>query len=453
MKDKITDFWEVVVETMEEGLMIVNPEGVIVFVNKALEDLVKYSREELLGSRCTILNCDICTGILNSKDGYWCELFRTKEIRKRRCVLRRKDGKYLHVLKNATLLYDDDGKVLGAVETLTDLSEVLKKEKQLEEFRKELRNEDGFCGILGVSSQMRQLFHLITNAAKSDAPVIIYGESGTGKELVAQAIHELGNRKNGPFVKVNLAALSENLFESELFGHVKGAFTGAYQNRKGRFELADKGDIFLDEIGDLPEFMQVKLLRVLEERVIERVGDSKPIPVDVRVISATNKDLEALVKGGKFRQDFYYRINVIPIYIPPLRERKEDLPVLVEHFIRRNRLKTGKEIRGVSKEVMDIFYNYPWPGNVRELRSVIEYAFVICNNTIIQKEHLIPTLQNQKRSNILPMIDDSLLKENLDKKRLIEALEKTGGNRTKAAKLLGVSRITVWKKMKKYGLL
>ncbi len=454
--EHVNDFWEIVVETMEEGLMIVNPSGIIVSVNKAFEEMVKYSREELIGKRCNVLNCDICMGVLTNIDGHWCELFRSRKVKRKKCILTRKDGSRLHVLKNASLLYDEEGNVLGAVETLTDLSEVLKKERQIEEFRKQLRGENGFCGIVGGSPIMQRLFQLIENASKSDAPVIIYGESGTGKELVAQAIHKLGSRSNGPFVKVNCAALSETLFESELFGHVKGAFTGAHQNRKGRFEMAHHGDIFLDEIGDLPELMQVKLLRVLEEKEIERVGDSRPIKVDVRIISATNKDLKKMVEEGRFRKDFYYRINVIPIFVPPLRERREDLPLLVEHFISRNRLKTAKEIKGVSREVMELFYDYPWPGNVRELRSVIEYAFVVCDGPLIQREHLIPSMKTSPPFSSLdkPTTSDFLkTKELQEKEQLITALKEAGGSRTKAAKLLGVSRVTVWKRMKKYGLL
>ena len=460
MKEHIKDFWEIVVETMQEGLMIVSPQGIIISVNKAFEEMVQYKREELIGQRCKVLDCDVCVNILGGSDGFWCDLFRRKDVKKRKCVLRRKDGVRITVLKNATILYDDDGNVLGAVETVTDLTEIFKKEKQIEEFRRQLRGEDGFLGIVGNSPPMQKVFHLIKNAAKTDVPVIIYGESGTGKELVANAIHMLGERKNGPFVKVNCAALAEGLFESELFGHVKGAFTGAVKTRKGRFEIANGGDIFLDEIGDLPEAMQVKLLRVLEEKVIERVGDSRPIPVDVRIISATNKDLQRMVTEGKFRRDFFYRINVIPIYLVPLRERKEDLSLLVEHFLSRNKLKTGKEITGVSKEVMDIFYNYSWPGNIRELRSVIEYAFVVCDGPTILKEHLLPTLTNQTsaiyqlQNQVKQIYNNGLYNssQDEDKQRLIWALEKTGGNRTKAAQLLGVSRVTVWKKIKKYGL-
>jgi len=309
MNKDIRDFWEIVVETMQEGLMIVSPQGIIISVNRAFEEMVQYPRDELIGKSCRVLDCDICLGIHGGSHGFWCDIFRGKDIKKKRCVLKRKDGVKIPVLKNATLLYDDDGNVLGAVETLTDLTEAFKKEKQIEQFRRQLRGENGFLGIIGNSPPMQKIFQLIKNAAKSDAPVIIYGESGTGKELVAHAIHSLGERKDKPFIKVNCAALAESLFESELFGHVKGAFTGALKTRKGRFELADGGDIFLDEIGDLPESMQVKLLRVLEEKIIERVGDSKPIPVDVRIISATNKDLKHMIDNNQFRKDFFYRIN------------------------------------------------------------------------------------------------------------------------------------------------
>ena len=238
---------------------------------------------------------------------------------------------------------------------------------------------------------MRQVFDLIANAAQSDAPVIVLGESGTGKELVSKAIHEIGKRRRKPFVKVNCAALTESLLESELFGHVKGAYTGAYRGREGRFETAHGGDIFLDEIGDLPLATQVKLLRVLEEKVVERVGDNKPIPVDVRVISATNKNLSELVEQRIFRQDFYFRINVIPIQLPPLRERVEDIPLLAEAFFGKIGLKSGKAVEGISAAAMRVLMQYSWPGNVRELKSAFEYAFVTCQESVIQPYHLPPS--------------------------------------------------------------
>ena len=451
MKNQIKDFWEAVIETMQEGLMIVSPQGIIIAVNKAFEELVQYTREELVGKSCKVLDCDICRGMRNNLDDYWCELFKKKGTKKRKCILRRKDGRRIPVLKNATILYDEENKVLGAVETLTDLTEVLEKEKQIRDLKKVLRNENSFFGIIGSSPKMQQIFQLTKNAAKSDAPVIIYGESGTGKELVAEAIHNLSDRNKGPFIKVNCAAIAETLFESELFGHVKGAFTGAVKTRKGRFELASGGDIFLDEIGDLPVSMQVKLLRVIEEKVIERVGDSTPISVDVRIICATNRDLREMVEKKEFREDLFYRINVIPIFLPPLRDRKEDIPLLVEHFLTKNSLKTGKQINGVSREVMDIFYDYHWPGNVRELRSVIEYAFVVCDGKVITKEHLMPSLLTQKKE-LTSISNSKISMDKEEKEKIIEALKQTHGNRTKAAHLLGYSRVTLWKKMKKYGI-
>jgi transcriptional regulator with PAS, ATPase and Fis domain len=295
------------------------------------------------------------------------------------------------------------------------------------------------------------VFDLIENAAQSDAPVIIYGESGTGKELVSRAIHEIGERKKGPFVKVNCAALTESLLESELFGHVKGAFTGAYQNREGRFEKAHSGNIFLDEIGDLPPSTQVKLLRVLEDKIIERVGDSRSIPVDVRIISATNRNLMRLVGQGAIRQDFYFRINVIPITLPPLRERVEDIPLLAEFFFRKNRLKSGKNIQGMSNDTMGVLVNYSWPGNVRELKSAFEYAFVTCQEAMIQPHHLPPNIvhQNTALKTVNPAPFD---REEIKKQELIETLKKTGGNQSEAARILGVTRVTIWNRMKRFGL-
>ena len=280
--------------------------------------------------------------------------------------------------------------MIGAVGTLTDISDLIEKDIQIEAFRQELRSRDGFHGIIGASPAMRQTFDMIENAAFSDAPVIVYGESGAGKELVAQAIHEIGERRNGPFVKVNCASLTDSLLESELFGHVRGAYTGAIRDRIGRFETASGGDIFLDEIGDLPLATQIKLLRVLEEKSIERVGNNAPIPVDVRIISATNWDLPKLVEMGKFRKDFFFRINVIPIHLPPLRDRMEDIPLLAETFFQKIRLKSDKNLKGISKQAMDALMGYDWPGNVRELKSAFEYAFVPVTMTLILPGHLPP---------------------------------------------------------------
>jgi two-component system response regulator HydG len=298
---------------------------------------------------------------------------------------------------------------------------------------------------------MLRLYSLISGVAQAEAPVIIYGESGTGKELVAAALHRLGPRSQGPFIKVSCAALHDSLLESELFGHVKGAFTGAERTRVGRFEAAHGGDIFLDEVGDLSISTQVKLLRVLQEKVIERVGDQRPIPVDVRVISATNQDLYQLRAQNLFRDDLFYRINVIPIHLPPLRDRREDIPLLVEAFIERTRLKNRKLITGISKEALGQLVAYPWPGNVRELINAIHYAFVLCHEGLIQPEHL-PALDHLNPPSPLEAQKKRTSPGKVNKEQLIEAITAAEGCRAEAARRLGVSRVTLWKWLKKHSI-
>jgi PAS domain S-box-containing protein len=444
-------YWKTVVNTISDGIMIVSTSGAIVAVNEAFEHITGYDRAELIGQPCTVMDCDVCKEALENGGDHWCFLFRTGSIRQRKCRIRKKDGAYIHALKKAALLRDDDGNPIGAVGTISDLSEIIEKDNQLEAFRRELRFADGFHGLIGTSQPMQQVYDLIENAAHSDAPVIIFGESGTGKELVSRAIHEIGERRDQPLVKVNCASLTESLLESELFGHVRGAYTGAYRDRVGRFEKAQGGAIFLDEIGDLPLSTQVKLLRVLEEKMIERVGASTPIPIDVRFISATNRDLLQLVERGTFRKDFYFRINVIPISLPPLRDRVEDIPLLAESFLRKIRLKTGKNIEGIGKETLELLMHHTWPGNVRELKSAFEYAFVTCHESMIRPQHLPATIYRRK---VLPSGSrrKSLDLKEIEKQELLEALEKTGGNQSEAAELLRVSRVTVWNRMKRFGI-
>ncbi len=452
-EEDLDRYWKTVVSTIRDGIMIVDTGGSIVSVNAALESMTGYTRNELIGQKCSILNCSIFNVARERAGDHWCVLFKTGNLNTRRCTIMRKDGTYVQVLKNASPLHDSRGNVIGAVETVTDVTELVEKDRQLAAYRRELRLENSFQGLIGSSSQMRKVFDLIENAAHSDAPVIILGESGTGKELVARAIHQVGERKAGPYVKVNCASLTESLLESELFGHVKGAYTGAYRSREGRFEMARGGDIFLDEIGDLPLSTQVKLLRVLEEKVIERVGDNKPIPVDVRIVSATNRDLPKLVEKGLFRKDFYFRINVIPIVLPRLRDRVEDIPLLAESFFRKTRLKGRKPIEGISKATMDLLLRYPWPGNVRELKSAFEYAFVTCQGRVIEPDHLPPDILKLGRaeSDVGPE-PECLSKEDLRRQQLVDALERADGNQSAAAALLGVSRVTVWNRMKRYGI-
>ncbi|QTA79358.1 PAS modulated sigma54-dependent transcriptional regulator, Fis family [Desulfonema limicola] len=385
-------YWKTVVDTIQEGVMIVNPEGVIISINQAFEEITGYRQDEILGRPCSTLNCSSCELVRNEVSCHWCVMFKRGQLKKQKCSLIRKDGQAVNILKNASVLKDRKGEVIGAVETITDITDLIEKEAQIEIYKKELDSEDRFHGIIGISASMQHMFELIENAAQSDAPVIIYGESGTGKELAARAIHKAGVRKKGPYIKVNCASLNESLLESELFGHVKGAFTGAHRSREGRFEASAGGDIFLDEIGDLPLSTQVKLLRVLEEKVVERVGDQQPIKVDVRIISATNRDLADLIRKGKFREDFFYRINVIPIKIPPLRERLEDIPLLAQSFFNRISLKSSKKIQGISNQALDLLMKYHWPGNVRELKSAFEFAFVSCKSSMISPEHLPGTI-------------------------------------------------------------
>ena len=450
-EQELNDYWKTVVDTIQDGVMIVDIKGTIVSVNKGLEKITGYTKAELIGEPCTTLDCNICKIVRVNQGRHWCHLFRDGVVDMRRCVLTRKNGNSIHVLKNASLLHDTEGKVMGAVETMTDITEIIEKDSQIEAFRRELRSEDGFHGILGTSGPMQRIFDLITNVANSDAPVVVFGESGTGKELVAAAIHNMGVRQNKPYLKVNCAALNESLLESELFGHVKGAFTGAYQNRQGRFEAAQGGDIFIDEIGDLPLSTQVKLLRVFEEKVIERVGDNRPIHIDVRIISATNRNLKELVTAGLFREDLFYRINVIPIVVPPLRERPSDIPLMADSFFRRIRLKNDKNILSISKQSMEALMHYSWPGNVRELKSALEYAFVTCNGSVIEPNHLPPDIFLNDRP--FPVEENVRIdRDDIQKRQLIEALERAGGNQSKAARILNVSRVTVWNRMKKFGI-
>ena len=450
-EQELNEYWKTVVDTIQDGVMIVNTKGIISSVNRAFETITGHSRTDIIGKPCTILSCNACEMVLGNKGHHWCMLFQKGKLKMQKCVIIRKDGEPIHIVKNASVLLDSKGNITGAVETITDITDLIEKETQIETFRRELRTEDRFHGILGNSAPMQQVFNMITNASESDAPVIIFGESGTGKELVARAIHKSGPRKNKSYVKVSCAALNESLLESELFGHVKGAYTGAFQSRTGRFEAAHKGDIFLDEIGDLPLSTQVKLLRVLEEKIIERVGDHKPIQTDVRIITATNKDLKQLVDQGVFREDFYYRINVLPIWIPPLRERTSDIPMLAESFFQRICLKSKKRIQGITNETLNLMIQYPWPGNVRELKSTLEYAFVACQGSMIGPEHLPPNILHMEIPHNSRELSSVGLNE-IKKQRLIDALQQSGGNQSQAARILGISRTSVWNQIRKYGI-
>ena len=448
---EIAKYWKTIVDTLQDGLMVLDPQGNILAVNPAAEKLTGYSAEELVGHNCRTLNCTGCDVFGRGSGKDWCKLFVSGEVRAKKCMLSKKDRRAVHVVKNASVLRDSEGRMLGAVETFTDITEMVRQQQEIETLRRSCHLEEKHHGLLGEAPPMLRLFELIENVSQTDAPVLIHGQSGTGKELVARAIHEESPRKHKPFIKVNCAALNENLLESELFGHERGAYTGADRTRIGRFEAAHEGSIFLDEIGDIPPATQVKLLRVLEEKEIERVGDHKPIPVNVRIISATNKDLDALIDQGLFREDLFFRINVFPLYCPSLSERLDDIPIILQNFIEENAAKGGKNISGLTPEAMEALLSYSWPGNVRELRNAVEYAFVLCSGSWIGKEHLPPKITTNGKRIFVHHHQDTGSREE-ERAKLINTLRRVGGNQSEAARLLGVSRVTVWKRIKKYAI-
>jgi len=323
--------------------------------------------------------------------------------------------------------------------------------------------------MIGKSAQMSQIFDLIDKVADTDSTILITGESGTGKELIARSLHYASNRKNEPFIAINCGAIPSELLESELFGHVRGAFTGAISNRAGRFELADGGTIFLDEIGDLAPHLQVKLLRVLQERSFEPVGATKSILVDVRIIAATNKDLEELSNQGKFREDLFYRLNVIPIHLPALRDRKSDIPILLEHFVTQLNQRKKRNITGISETALKHLIHYPWPGNIRELENLVERLTILKGSGVIETEdlpskyqiaqagadivHQTQTIQAPQFTVSETGLDFNSLVDQFENQLLIGALEKTNWNRNQAALLLGLNRTTLVEKIKKKGLI
>ena len=429
-----------IVETIKDGLMVVDSDGHIMFFNKAAEEITGYSRNEVIGKSCTLLDSDTCVILTESGRQKSCDLFNKGSICNRKCRIRAQNGKAVYLLKNAVVLRDGADEIIGAVETMTDVTSLYMKELELEELKEELRKEYWFMGILGTSTHMQNLYDQIRNSALSEAPVLISGESGTGKNLVAKAIHALSRRKDGPFISINCASLNEQLLESELFGHKKGSFTGAISDRVGRFEAAHNGTIFLDEIGDMSVTMQAKLLTVLEEKVVERVGEQKPIPANVRLISATNKDLYKLVSEDKFREDLFYRVNSIVIKTPPLRERVEDIPLLTSHYLKKISAVNNKDIRRVSPRALDILENYSWPGNVRHLINALEHSAITCKGDSIELSDLPDYVS---RGNKMEQNENQTDRENI---RSVLAMYK--GNKTLTAKHLGICRATLWKRLK-----
>lgn len=357
-------------------------------------------------------------------------------------------GAYHYVTKPFDL--DDIGSLVAKALEHVQLRE---ENRQL---KRQLQSRYGFENIIGGGPAMKEVFRLVEKIADTDSTVLVTGESGTGKELIARAVHYRSRRADKPFVAVNCAAIPEGLLESELFGHMKGAFTGAVANRPGKFELADRGTIFLDEIGDMSAKLQVKVLRALQERVIQPVGSSKSFEVDIRVIAATNQDLESAVSEGRFREDLYYRLNVIPIHLPPLRERREDIPILIRHFLEKYNRENQKQVTGFSSEAMEVLGHYRWSGNVRELENLVERLVVLKGGGLVQAEDLPTTFHNGKKALVPEEV--SFPEEGIDLKGMVEnfelqliqkALDRSGGNKNRAAQLLRMNRTTLIEKLKK----
>jgi len=436
-----------IMDSMAEGLFVLNSERRIVLWNQAMETLTGYTPMEAMGKDCSLLDCAAQP----------CPLSKDQVIDQAECQLRHKDGGRIPVLKNARVLRDDTGNTIGMVETVTDLRPIRQLQAQVKEARSQGRLQ-GLGQLKGKSHAMQTVYERIGLAARSEATILVIGETGTGKELAVQAMHTESARHAGPLIKVNCSALSEGLLESELFGHVKGAFTGAIQNKVGRFEAAHKGTIFLDEIGDISPLIQLKLLRVLQEHIIEPVGSSQSQKVDVRVIAATHRDLKDLVRAGQFREDLFYRLHVFQIEMPPLRTRKEDIPLLIQSFMTRFNHDTGKAIESLSDEVLHCLMDYCWPGNVRELENAIEHAYVTCAGPLIglfdlpvelRKTELRRAECDQRPSDDMPTLPPSQSSV-LTREKLIKILEQNNWNKAEVARQLGINRATVWRKMKQW---
>ncbi|MGD8915358.1 MAG: sigma 54-interacting transcriptional regulator [Syntrophobacterales bacterium] len=435
-----------ILDSIADGVFTVDHQGRITSFNKAAERITGFSKDEAIGQYChEIFRANTCFEA--------CPLKHTAETTETIINLEvnilNRDNKEIPISISTAVVKDHEGKVVGAVETFRDLS-------LIKELHKEIYKQYSFQDILGRSKPMLKLFQILPDIAQSDATVLIEGESGTGKELFATAVHNLSSRQNKPFIKVNCAALPETLLESELFGYKRGAFTDAKRDKPGRFRQAHGGTIFLDEIGDMSKGTQVKLLRVLEQKEYEPLGSNKTEKVDVRIIAATNRDLMEMMHRREFREDLFFRINVIRLSIPPLRERREDIPLLLDHFIERINLKQSKQIKKVSSSALKTLFDYDFPGNVRELENIIEHATILTKGIEIQSRHLPSYLARKHEPSSaaasLPEGEDMSVLDNVERDLIVRALERHRGRTAAAAKELGVHRSTLWRKIKRYGI-
>lgn len=428
---------EVILDSIAEGVFTVDSEWRIVAFNRAASEITGVPIEKAVGRPCCeVLRASIC------EDG--CVLRETmrtgRPIIARHALVVDSNGRKVPTSISTAVLRDEHGEIVGGVESFRDMSTV-------EELRKELEKKYSFADIIGRSSAMRRLFDVVPDVAQSDTTILVEGESGTGKELFARAIHDLSPRRQRSFVAVNCGALPDTLLESELFGHKAGAFTDARRDKPGKFVLAEGGTIFLDEIGDVSSAMQARLLRVLQQRVVEPLGSVRPLKVDVRVIAATNQDLEELVKQGVFRRDLFYRVKVFSLTLPTLSQRREDIPLLVEHFISKFNRRRNKQIAGVAEDTMAILMSHDYPGNVRELENIIEHAFVLCHGWFIEPKHLPIGLFG--RAETIPLGERRhMTLEDWEAILIVDAVRRHEGNRVAAAKELGINPSTLYRKVK-----
>jgi len=430
-----------ILDSIADGVFTVDPSGIITSFNRSAEEITGYTREEAIGRRCSeVFKANICK--------QQCALQRSVESGRRLVnvpvEITRRDGERLPISVSTAVLRDRKGRHVGGVETFRDLSD-------LEELRRQIDDRAEVADIVGNSPRLREVLEILPEVAVTDATVLIRGPSGTGKGLLASALHNMSGRKDGPLVKVNCAALPETLLESELFGYVRGAFTDARKDKPGRIALAEGGTLFLDEIGDVTPAVQVKLLRVVQDREYEPLGSTRTERADVRVVAATNRDLDRMLREGTFREDLFYRLNVVDLELPSLAQRREDIPRLVDRFLRQFNAKMGKSVATISDEAMALLLAHDYPGNVRELENAIEHALVLCREHTIEARHLPAALRHARdrghdvRPNGLPL-------QSAEARTIQETLERCDGNRSEAARELGLHRTTLWRKMRRYGL-
>ena len=426
---------EGIFKSVKDAIITVDKDLKVIEANDAAKTICGFSRNEIIGRSFDSIPKMCC--------GQCIEAIKKTILEKQSLEIYRSECK--HKIRKGQVVTLNTFPLIDHVDGLSGCVVVIKDETHIADLENELKERQRFFNIIGKDEKIQEIYSFIENLYNVDTTVLITGESGTGKGLVAEALHYGGKRRQESFVKVNCSALPETLLESELFGHIRGAFTGAITDKVGRFKIADGGTVFLDEIGDVSLSVQQRLLRVLQEKEFERIGESTPIKVDIRIVAATNQNLQEKIRRGIFREDLYYRLKVVELTLPPLRDRRKDIPLLVEHFIRKFNQKLKKNINDISNDVYKIFMNYDWPGNIRELENTIEYCFIVCNKTVITVEDLPNEFREIKTA---PFVNG----KNNEYNTILQVLEKTRWNKTRAASLLGITRRSIYNKIKKFNI-